>query len=180
MKRINWADVLTWTRLGSILFLSVLAFLRLETVFLVVYALALTTDLFDGMVARAQRLASARGAAFDGTVDLLFAVAGLGWLYLFVPQVYVAYWPHLFVVAVVFTIFFVASWVRLRKLSMPHLLLGKLSMLLFGLLVPVVILFGARPWMIWLVVGVVVLSRVEMTIFVLMGREDMDAKSIFF
>lgn len=180
MKRINWANVLTWSRLASIVPLTVLAFLRLELAFILVYVLAIATDLFDGVVARAQRLASLRGAELDGTVDLAFAAAGLGWIFLFIPEIYLVYWPHLLAVALSFIVFFAASWARLRKLAMPHLWLGKLSMFLFCLLLPTVILFGVASWMVWTVVLVVILSRIEMTAFVLLGREDMDAKSIFF
>ncbi len=180
VKRINWADVLTWMRLGSIVPLTVLAFARAEIAFIIVYVLAITTDLFDGMLARAQGFSSPKGAEFDGTVDLVFAAAGLGWLYLFAPEVFTTYWPHLFAVALSFAIFFAASWAKLRKLAMPHLWLGKLSMFLFCAIVPAIILFGAQNWMVWTVVIVIVLSRIEMTIFVLKGRTDFDAKSVFF
>lgn len=180
MTHTNWANVLTWTRLVSVVPLSVLAFVQATTLFLAVYVVAILTDAFDGTVARLQQTASAHGATFDGVVDLVFAAFGLVWLYALVPGVYIDYWPHLLAVAGAFALFFSASYARFRTIVMPHLWLGKLSMLCFALLVPVAVLWSLHDWMVWVVVIVVIASRLEMTAFVLLGREDMDAKSVFF
>ncbi len=176
----NWANMLTALRLVSIIPLSVFAYVQLTGWFLVFYAFAILTDLFDGMVARAQGLASPKGADFDGTIDLLFSAAALWWLWLLVPELIRTYSTHLLVVGAFFIIFFAASLWKRKKIVMPHLWLGKLAMLLFGLLVPIALLVEVPAWAVWTVVLVVILSRIEMTLFVLAGREDMDAKSFFF
>lgn len=167
-------------RLISVIPLTALAWFMNTFLFLIIYLFAILTDVFDGWIARKQGLASAKGAAFDGSVDLVFAAFGLVWLYSFTPELYVSYAPHLLVVAGMFMLFFAVSVIKLGTLAMPHLWLGKLSMALFSVMVPLMILFGVHAWMVWSVVVVVILSRLEMIAFVLSGRKDMDARSIFF
>jgi len=176
----NWANVLSWARLFSIIPLTLFAYLQATAWFVALYVFAILTDFFDGKIARTQGLASAKGAELDGTIDLVFAAAGLLWLYFIAPHIYSIYWPHLLVVAGVFIAFFSASVWKVGRVVMPHLWLGKLSMALFSLLVPAVLFFGVIGWMVWSVLIVVVMSRLEMIIFVLRGREDLDARSVFF
>ena len=159
--------------------ISVFALLRNVPVTLTLYFIAVFTDFFDGYVARKQGLASSKGADLDGTIDLIFVAFGLWWIYLFVPELYVSYWPYLIIVLTSFVAFFLVSFVKLRRMAIPHFWLAKLAMALFATLLPVILLFGLQHWFIHVTWIVTVISRIEMAIYILLGRTDMDARGLF-
>ncbi len=170
------ADALTWTRLVAIIPISILFLAGMTEAAVIVYVIALATDLFDGMAARANGTASARGARLDGIVDMIFTLGTVWWLTFIAPGLYVAYQPFALLVVLTFIIFAIVSYARTRTLATPHLLSGKLSMATFTLLLPFIYWFGIRDWAISVVWVVAVLARIEAIAWVVRSN-DMDAKS---
>lgn len=135
------ANLLTALRLLLVVPVA-MAFARPDLVAPLVLALliavAITTDYYDGRIARATGTASPRGMLFDHTTDCLFVTAGLAgiamsgaitrWLPVLVP--------------IAFTQYVVDSYVWHRQRQLRASSLGRWNGILY--FAPIVIVAGAR------------------------------------
>lgn len=169
--RLSLADALTWARLLSVIPLSVLAVLDLRLAFLITFCLAVTTDLLDGMAARAAGRPTAAGADFDGSVDLVFSAFALWWIWLLVPEIYTGFWPFMLVALASFSLFFWASARYAKRVMTPHLVSGKAAMGVFALLIPITLIFGVVAWYVHLTWVTVTVSRAEMVYGLVRGKD---------
>jgi phosphatidylglycerophosphate synthase len=81
------ADALTWSRIWSVIPLTMLAWYEQRWWFLGLYIAAALTDLADGYFGR--RAAPPKSDAdLDGNADILFSVLTLLWIWMLIPGFY--------------------------------------------------------------------------------------------
>ena len=141
---------------------------------LAVYAVAASTDLFDGWLARRSGRSSAFGAQLDAVVDNLFSLAILGFLLLAFPGLAQRHLAALIVLFAGPIAYLAASWLLKRRLLMFHFWSAKAGAVLLFCLWPLVALTGAEAW-IPLTAAVVGLSRLEQLVFIRRGGADLNA-----
>lgn len=156
------ADALTWTRIFSVVPITVLALYDLKWWVLGVYIAAALTDLLDGMFAR-------RGAPpktdfdLDGVADRILTISTILWFWLLIPGFLQKYWlPYLPIIVLLETY---VNYVRLRyqRFGVPHLLFGRVAIALFFSLLPVLIIWGDLPWFVHSVLIIVIASELHLT-----------------
>lgn len=157
------ADALTWTRVWSVIPITVLAWYDLRWWVLGTYIAAALTDWFDGYFAR--RAAPPRSDVdLDGNADLLFTIMTLVWIWMLVPGFYQKYWlPYLpLLAAIQFYLWYaVLRWPGLRS---PHFQFGRFGMMLFCVLLPALIVFGDQPWFVHAVLTVGTIGKLQLAL----------------
>lgn len=139
------ADALTWSRIVSVVPLTILAWYGLKWWVFGLYVAAALTDWFDGYFAR-RASPSASGVDLDGIADLILSFMTLLWLWLLIPGFVSKYWlPY---IPIFVALEFYMSWVRIRhnRFGVPHLEFGRFAMALFFFLLPVLIVWGDVTW----------------------------------
>ncbi len=139
-----------------------------------VYAIAASTDLIDGWLARRAGRTSAFGAQLDAVVDNLFSLAILGFLLLAYPGLAQRHMAALVVLFAGPLAYLAASWLLKRRFLMFHFLSAKAGAVLLFCLWPLVALTHTEVW-IPLTAALVGLSRLEQLIFIFRGGLDLDA-----
>ncbi len=156
------ADALTWSRIWSVIPITVLAAYELKWWVLGVYIAASLTDLLDGIFAR--RAAPPKtDADFDGLADLLFTVMTLLWLWMLIPGFFQKYWLPYFPVLVLLEIYMISARMRYSELVVPHLEFGRKAMALFCFLLPVLIIWDDVPWFVHSVLVIGTASKIQLT-----------------
>jgi len=154
------ADALTWTRIWSVVPLTVLAWFELRWWFLGAYIVAALTDLFDGYFGR--RAAPPKtDSDLDGNADVLFSIATLLWIWMLVPGFYEKYWLPYIPVLVAIQIYLWFALVRWPALQSPHFQFGRFGMTVFCFLLPVLIVFGDQPWFVHTVFIIGVIGKLQ-------------------
>ena len=155
------ADLLTWSRIASIVPISWCAWYGLEWWVFYLYIAAALTDLFDGKLARMGTPAK-DDFDLDGIADLIFSFMTLLWFWLLIPEFVHRYWLPYVPVFVAFEIYLTIGRVRHKRHGVPHLQFGRFSMALFCFLLPVIIAFGDQPWFVHTVLIIGVASKVQL------------------
>lgn len=139
------ADALTWSRIVSVVPITLLVWYELRWWVFAFYVAAALTDLLDGIFAR-RATPSATETDFDGLADLLLSVMTLVWLWMLFPWFYPKYWLPYIPLLALLEIYM--SWVRVRnpRLVVPHFEFGRNAMALFFILLPVLIIWGDVTW----------------------------------
>jgi phosphatidylglycerophosphate synthase len=156
------ADALSWSRIGSVVPITVLALYELRWWVLVFYIAAALTDLFDGMFAR-RASPPAKDLDLDGLADLLLSIMTLVWLWLLIPAFLPKYWLPYLPVLVLLEIYMISARMRYPNLRVPHLQFGRWAMALFFFLLPVLIVWEDVPWFVHLVFILGTASKVQLT-----------------
>jgi hypothetical protein len=155
------ADLLTWTRVFSILPITALAWYDLRWWLLGAYGAAALTDLADGWFGR--RAAPPKtDADLDGNADLVFTIMTLVWIWMLVPGFFQKYWfPYLPLLAViqVYLWFAVLKWPGLHS---PHFQFNRVAMGIFCLLLPFLIVFGDRAWFVHAVLAIGTVGKLRL------------------
>jgi phosphatidylglycerophosphate synthase len=139
------ADGLTWSRIASVVPITILAWYELRWWVLVLYVAAALTDLFDGIFAR-RAAPPSTDTDFDGLADLLLSVMTLLWLWLLIPGFFQKYGLLYFPLLVLLEIYVTSVRIRDPQFTIPHLEFGRWSMALFFSLLPVLIVWGDVSW----------------------------------
>ena len=139
------ADGLTWSRIASVVPITILAWYELRWWVLVIYVAAALTDLFDGIFAR-RAAPPSTDTDFDGLADLLLSIMTLLWLWLLIPGFYQRYGLLYFPLLVLLEIYVTSVRIRDPQFTIPHLEFGRWSMALFFSLLPVLIVWGDVSW----------------------------------
>ena len=118
------ANALTISRI--ILSVALLALPALSPIFLAVYALAGTTDMLDGFLARRAGTVSELGAKLDSIADLVLVVVCLMKI---LPAIDVPMWLWVWVAAIVFVKVanMLSGFVVEKRLVMPHTTANKVA-----------------------------------------------------
>lgn len=156
------ADALTWSRVVSVVPITLLAWYELKWWVFALYIAASLTDLLDGVFAR-RATPPKTDTDFDGHADLLFTVMTLLWLWLLVPGFFPKYGLLYLPLLVLLEIYMVSARMRYPDLVVPHLEFGRKAMAFFFLLLPVLIIWGDVPWFVHLVFIVGMASKIQLT-----------------
>lgn len=156
------ADALTWSRIWSVVPITVLAWYQLKWWVFTFYIAAALTDLFDGMFAR-RASPPATDIDLDGHADLLLSVMTLLWLWLLMPGFLSKYWLPYLPVLVVLELYMISARMRFPFLQVPHLAFGRWAMALFFALLPALIIWGDIPWFVHLVFIAGTAGKVQLT-----------------
>ncbi len=155
------ADSLTWSRIISIVPITVLAYFDLKWWVFGVYIASALTDLLDGMVAR--RAAPPRmDVDLDGIADLILSFSTLLWFWMLIPGFVSKYWLPYLPLLVSLEVYMSIVRVRHNRFGVPHLQFGRIAMALFFSLLPVLIIWGDVPWFVHAVLIIGVLSKVQL------------------
>ena len=157
----NVADALTWSRIISVVPITILAVLGLKWWVFGLYIAAAVTDGLDGWFAR--RAAPPRNDAdFDGIADLVLSFSTLLWFWLLVPGFIASYWLPYLPIFVALEIYMTYVRVRHKRYGVPHLRFGRFAMALFFFLLPVVLVWGDVPWFVHGVLIIAVASKLQL------------------
>lgn len=155
------ADALTWTRIVSVVPITVLAAFGLKWWVFGLYIGAALTDLLDGMFAR--RAAPPKSDAdLDGIADVVLSFSTLLWFWLLMPEFVYRYWLPYLPIFVLLEAYLSYVRVRHRRYGVPHLRFGRWAMALFFSLLPVLIVFGDVPWFVHGVLIIGVASKLQL------------------
>jgi len=175
-SRTNWANVLTWTRAALLLPITLFAYLDMRwTVFWLIIIGSLT-DIFDGKVARWTGVASEDGALLDSKIDNLAVPFFLFWVWLLFPVVFEEHLWLILVAAGTVAMQLTAAKFNLGIITGLHLWSNKLAALFSGFTLPLLIIVGYQPWIIWVVGVTTILSQVEGTLYLVKGGKNLDAR----
>ena len=156
------ADALTWSRVFSVVPITLLAWYELKWWVFAIYIAASLTDLLDGVFAR-RATPPATDTDFDGLADLLFSVMTLLWLWMLIPGFFPKYGLLYLPLLVLLESYMVFARMRYPDLVVPHLESGRKAMALFFLLLPTLIIWGDVPWFVHLVFIVGTVSKIQLT-----------------
>jgi len=159
------ADGLTWSRIASVVPITILAWYELRWWVLVLYVAAALTDLFDGIFAR-RAAPPSTDTDFDGLADLLLSVMTLLWLWLLIPGFFQKYGLLYFPLLVLLEIYVTSVRIRDPQFTIPHLEFSRWAMALFFFLLPVLIVWGDVSWFVHfvLIVGTAALLQLSWVI----------------
>jgi phosphatidylglycerophosphate synthase len=98
-----------------------------RVVLLAVLAIAASTDILDGWLARRLRAETAWGRGFDSLADFFLFSSGAWWLWRLQPEMYSAHVTQWSVVLVAFAVPQAAAWYRLRRNAAFHLYTARFT-----------------------------------------------------
>ena len=159
------ADALTWSRVVSVVPITVLAWYELKWWVLALYIAASLTDLFDGIFAR-RAAPPVTDTDFDGLADVLLSVMTLLWLWMVVQGFFQKYGFLYFPLLALLEIYVTYVRIRYPELTIPHLEFGRYAMALFFSLLPVLIIWGDVSWFVHsvLIISTAGLAQLSWTI----------------
>ncbi len=146
------ADVLTWSRIASVVPITVLAWYGLEWWVFGTYIAAALTDFFDGWFAR-RGTPPTTEKDLDGLADLLFTAMTVLWFWMLVPGFISKYWLPYLPLFLLLQAYIVPIRARHPQLGVPHLPIGRVTMAMFFSLLPVLLLWGDNTWFVHLVLA---------------------------
>lgn len=155
------ADSLTWSRIFSVVPITLLAWYDLKWWVLGLYIAAALTDLFDGIFAR-RAVPPRTDVDLDGIADVILSFATLLWFWLLIPGFVQKYWLPYLPIFVLLEIYLTVIRVRYHRFGIPHLQFGRFAMALFFFLLPVLIVWGDVPWFVHGVLIIGVASKLQL------------------
>ena len=155
------ADGLTWTRVVSVVPITILAWYGLKCWVFAIYAVAALTDLLDGMFAR-RATPPAKEFDFDGLADLLLSIMTLLWLWMLIPGFWEKYWLPYIPLLVLLEVYMSSVRIRYPQLPIPHFEFGRVAMALFFFLLPVLIIWGDVAWFVHFVLILGTASKMQL------------------
>ena len=156
------ADALTWTRIASVVPITILALYGLKWWVFALYIAAALTDLLDGMFAR--RGAPAKSDFdLDGVADRILSFATILWLWLLIPGFLQKYWLPYVPIFVVLEAYVNFVRIKHQRFGIPHLKFGRVAMALFFTLLPVLMVWGDVTWFVHAVLIIVLASELQLT-----------------
>jgi phosphatidylglycerophosphate synthase len=178
-KYVTVPNALSASRIVFLPLLWALALLRMETAFVIAYALVGITDLFDGFAARRLNQRSAFGKTLDSFADLLYYLSSaffMAWLYMdyLRPNL-----PLLYIFFGVLALSFIVSAIRCGKPIMMHTLLLKLNAVLVYVGVILSAFIDTTVFVTVVLVIYYVSYTEEILIFLIHGEVDPDSPTIF-
>jgi phosphatidylglycerophosphate synthase len=155
------ADALTWSRILSVVPITILAVFGLKWWVFGLYIAAAITDWFDGWFAR-RATPPKNDADLDGIADLIFSFSTILWFWLLVPGFIAKYWLPYLPIVVALEIYMTYVRIRHKRYGVPHLEFGRWAMALFFCLLPVLIVWGDVSWFVHSVLIIAVASKLQL------------------
>jgi phosphatidylglycerophosphate synthase len=169
-------NLLTGTRLALLPVLWILAATGYTRLLAVGVAVAVSTDILDGTLARALDARSELGSRLDSIADHLLSGSFLIWLVWLRPEFVIRHWLEIVTWVVFGAITLLVGWVRFRRIGDLHLYSAKAAMTagyLFGISL---LFFGGYDRRVFaLVIGILYLATAE-SLLVYLTRHDPDER----
>lgn len=170
-----WANLITFTRLILGIFMMIFAYLGNTITFVVLYCLALISDLLDGSIARKLKITSDFGKKFDVLADNFIVICLIVSFYFFKLDLLRKYkYVGLFLFSY-FLIVQIISKIKTKKLIFMRTYTAQLAAILFPFLVFISILIESRI----LIYSYVIIMVYSLTEKLFLQIRKMDKKSIF-
>ena len=155
------ADALTWSRIVSVVPITVFAVFGLKWWVFGLYVAAAVTDWLDGWFAR-RATPPGNDMDLDGVADLVFSFSTLLWFWLLIPGFVSKYWLPYLPILVALEIYMTYVRIRHKRYGVPHLQFGRFAMALFFCLLPAVVIWGDVSWFVHGVLIVAVASKLQL------------------
>lgn len=173
----NIANILTFSRiiLATILLLF---FHKISPAFIIIFIIAMLTDLFDGKIARKTGSCSRQGALLDTIADILLDLNHIKMVFsMRVMTKKLVVW--LIVALTIGTISPIINFIKHKKVFFIHSITSKICMWVF-FLVPFALYFGFAEAYITFTLILLTFAMSELVIMsILLKDPDPDAKSIY-
>lgn len=144
-----------------------------------VLALGVLSDIFDGVIARRLKIATADLRLWDSRVDVVFWLCVAISLHLLHPAIWGVTWIMLAVLGIMEVTTHLISYARFRREASTHHLMSKIFCLFLWALASQVYLAGMTGWLFWLTMGVGIVSQLEATaIMLVVPVWQVDVKSL--
>jgi len=170
------ANIITFSRLILGLFMVIFAYLGNTIYFVIVYCLALLTDLSDGFIARKLKLESEFGKKFDILADNFIVLCLIVSFYFFKFDLLLKYmYVGLFLFSY-FLIVQVTSKVKTKKLIFMRTYAAQLAAILFPFLIVISIFIESRI----LIYSYIIIMLYSLTEKSFLQVKEMNKKSILF
>ncbi len=182
MFKKEYITVPNFLSLSRVLFIPLLLFFvhnEMRLAFLVSYLLIVSTDLFDGQIARRFNQCSEIGKILDSYCDLILYLSTAYFIYKLYPSQIIPNLPLLYVLIGMIVLSIIVSLIRNKKVIMMHTWLLKIpaGLLFFYVLFSY---FYDSPYALTFVISVYMLGFIEsIIIFIKYGDVDPDSKSMF-
>ena len=132
MKNLNIADLLSLYRILSAPIMILLMIMGEKNIFAWLLLVSFTTDVLDGIIARALKITSSRGAMLDSVGDLVTVVVGIAGLIRFEREFLSEQYKLIAIALGLYFLCIFFSFIRYGKMSSFHTYLAKISAVLFG------------------------------------------------
>jgi cardiolipin synthase (CMP-forming) len=160
--KLNLPNVLTATRLALIPVLWALALSGTQRELAIGIAIAVSTDVLDGLIARAFNVRTELGSRLDSIADHLLSVSVLVWLVLLKPDFAARFAPWLIALAALGVGTLAVGWFRFRRVGDLHLYSSKLAMVMSYLLIVALFFFDTYdPMHVRIVIGLCFVAIAE-------------------
>ncbi|HET9986358.1 MAG TPA: CDP-alcohol phosphatidyltransferase family protein [Longimicrobiales bacterium] len=175
------ADRLTVLRLVMIPALWSLALLRQTLPLGIGMAVAGSTDVLDGMVARRSGTTTRFGSQLDSIADVLLMGSTVAWLALLRHDFFREHLPSLGLWLLTAAAAFATGWIKFRRVGDLHLYSTKVATFMGNTFSILLIVFGDAPEAVWnVVIGAAILASGELLLVQLVRRDvDEHVGSIF-
>lgn len=172
-------NLLSYSRFLFVLILLIVFFNGSVLAFIALYALAWSTDILDGMIARATHQTSVFGQHIDSLADTCLELLSVYVIYMNAPWIaHTLFWP-LTALGICFGIMVLVSWQRLGKVQLLHTILFKISSVGIGT-VTISSFFFDVQLMTMVVIGIIMLACIEaIALFLAYGNINADTRSFF-
>ena len=144
-----------------------------------VLALGVLSDIFDGVIARKLGVVTPALRLWDSRVDVVFWLSVAISLHMLYPQIWHVTWIMLAVLGVMEAVTHAISYLRFRREASTHHLLSKIFCLFLWALASQIYIMGETGWLFWLTLAIGAASQLEaMAIMLIIPAWQVDVKSI--
>jgi phosphatidylglycerophosphate synthase len=181
MFKKEYLTVPNFLSISRVLFIPLLLFFvqnEMRLAFLIAYLLVVSTDFFDGKIARRFNQCTDIGKILDSYCDLILYLSTAYYIYKLYPSQIIPNLPLLYTLIGMIALSMIVSLIRNRKVIMMHTWLLKIpaGLLFFYVLFSY---FIDTPYALTFVISVYMLGFVEsIIIFIKYGDVDPDSKSV--
>ena len=159
------ADQLTWARVWLCIPITALAWLDLKWWVFAVYIAAALTDILDGRFAR-HAAPPKSDTDLDGNADVVFSIMTLVWLWMLVPGFMEKYWLPYLPVLVAIQVYLSVAPLRYPGIQIPHFQFGRVIMVMFCCMLPILLVWGDQPWFVHSVFILGTISKLQLAWYV--------------
>jgi cardiolipin synthase (CMP-forming) len=154
-------NLMSGFRLLAVPVLFALATSGQATAFTVLLIAAMLSDVADGWIARAFGLETATGAFLDSVADWALTLVSLYGIWVFHRDVITGHALLFGIAAGLWALEDIVALARYRRLSSFHTYLSKVTANVLGAFVAVLFVVGFQPWLLYLALGLSIMSSLE-------------------
>jgi CDP-diacylglycerol--glycerol-3-phosphate 3-phosphatidyltransferase len=129
-RMINLPNTLTILRIILVPLLFLLLYKNQRIAFFIIYALAGSTDFFDGLLARKLNQMTHFGKTLDSIADLVFYISTAAFSYILFPHIITNNWTLILLFFLVLILSFIISLILIGKPKLLHTIVLKFNAVL--------------------------------------------------